>query len=243
MRLTDRIALVTGGAHRVGRAIALSLAERGCHLIIHYHASGQAAAETVAEIQVMRRRAAAVQADLSTSEGVAKLFRLVDEVFGGLDLLVNSAAVLLPKDLLEVGDEDWRQTVGLNLKGAFFCLQQAALRMRARGGGAIVNISDLAGLRPWKRFPLHSISKAGVEMLTQVAALALAPNIRVNAIAPGAVLKPAGMDDSRWQKITSALPLRRPGTPQDVARAVVFLFENDYVTGETLVVDGGGQWA
>lgn len=242
MELRDRIALVTGSAHRVGRAIALALAERGSHLVIHYHSAGQAAAETVAEIQAMGRRAASIQADLSTSSGVTSLFRMVDETFGGLDLLVNSAAVMLPRDLLEVSDEDWRQTVGLNLKGTFFCLQQAALRMRARGGGAIVNISDLAGRRPWKRFPLHSITKAAVEMLTQVAALSLAPDIRVNAVAPGPVLKPVGMNDSRWHKIASELPLRRPGTPQDIAHAVVFLLENDYITGETLVVDGGGQW-
>ncbi len=242
MELHDRIALVTGGAHRVGRAIALALAERGSHLVIHYHSAREAAAETVVEIRTMGRRAVSVQADLSTSSGVTALFRVVDETFGGLDVLVNSAAVLLPKDLLEVSDEGWRQTVGLNLKGSSFCLQQAALRMRSRGGGAVVNISDLAGRRPWKRFPLHSISKAGVEMLTQVAALSLAPDIRVNAVAPGPVLKPVGMNDSRWQKIASDLPLRRPGTPQDVARAVLFLLENDYITGETLVVDGGGQW-
>lgn len=242
MRLAGKVALVTGGAHRLGRAIALALADQGCDVVIHYHTSRQAAAETVAEIEARGRRAVAVQADLSGSEGVAQLFCRVDEVFGGVDLLVNSAAILIPKDLLRVSEADWRQTVGLNLKGAFFCLQQAAMRMRARGGGAVVNIADLAGLRPWKRFPLHSISKAGIEMLTQVAALALAPEIRVNAVAPGPVLKPSAMAEERWQKIGDALPLRRPGDPSDVARAVIFLFENDYITGETLVVDGGGQW-
>ncbi len=243
MDLRDRICLVTGGAHRVGRAIALALAQRGAHLIVHYHSAQQQAEETAAEIRAMGRRAVSARADLSASAGVAALFRVVDDTFGGLDVLVNSAAVLLPKALLDVSEEDWRQTVGLNLKGAFFCLQQAAARMRARGGGAIVNISDLAGRRPWARFPLHSISKAGIEMLTQVAALSLAPDIRVNAVAPGPVLKPVGMSDARWQAIASTLPLRRPGSPQDIAQAVLFLLENDYLTGETLVVDGGGQWA
>lgn len=243
MELHDRIALVTGSAHRLGRAIALALAQQGCHLVVHYHTGLEAAAETVGAIQAMGRRAVSVQADLSIFSGVHTLFRAVDETFGGLDVLINSAAVLLPKDLLEVNEEDWRQTMGLNLKASFFCLQQAARRMRLRGGGAIVNISDLAGLRPWRRLPLHSISKAGVEMLTQVAALSLAPDIRVNAVAPGPVLKPVGMSDARWQKIASDLPLRRPGTPQDITQAVLFLLENDYITGETLVVDGGGQWA
>ncbi len=243
MDLRDRICLVTGGAHRLGRVIALALAGRGGHLILHYHSADQEAQKTAAEIQSMGRRALAVRADLSTTAGVTELFDRVDDTFGGLDVLINSAAVLLPKGLLEVSEEDWRQTVGLNLKGAFFCLQQAARRMRARGGGAIVNISDLAGRRPWKRFPLHSISKAGIDMLTQVAALALAPDIRVNAVAPGPVLRPVGMSESRWQEIASQLPLHRPGSPQDVAQAVLFLLENDYITGETLVIDGGGQWA
>lgn len=242
MNLHERVCLVTGGAHRLGREIALALAGRGGHLIIHYHSSRQQAEETVAEIQALGRRALAVQADLSTTAGVTSLFDGVDAAFGGLDVLINSAAVLLPKNLLDVTEEDWRRTIGLNLKGAFFCLQLAARRMQPRGAGAIVNLSDLAGLRPWKRFPLHSISKAGVEMLTQVAALALAPEIRVNAVAPGPVLKPVGMSEARWLEIASQLPLRRPGSPQDITQAVLFLLENDYITGETLVVDGGGQW-
>jgi NAD(P)-dependent dehydrogenase (short-subunit alcohol dehydrogenase family) len=134
---------------------------------------------------------------------------------------------------------DWDQTLDLNLKGAFFCLQQAAKRMRI---GAIVNISDVIGRRPWKRFPVHSISKAGLEMLTQVASLALAPDIRVNAIAPGLVLRPSTMDPARWEALSAKSPLQRSGTPKDIVEAVLFLLKNDYITGETLVVDGGMQW-
>ena len=242
MELRGKIALVTGAGHRLGQSIALALAEKGCDLVVHYHRTSEEASQTVKEIEGQGVRAQAVSADLSQAEGLARLFRAVDEGCGGLDLLVNSAAVMRPAGLLTATEADWHQTIDLNLKAAFFCLQQAALRMRLRPeGGSIVNISDLAGLRPWPRFPIHSISKAGVEMLTRVAALALAPDIRVNAIAPGPVLKPETMSEARWQAIGQELPLHRPGSPSDVAQSVVFLFENDFITGETLVVDGGNQ--
>lgn len=239
MELAGKTALVTGAAHRVGRTIALALAERGCDLLVHFNRSEQEASETVALAERAGVRAAAAQADLSRHAGIEALFQTVDQVFDGLDLLVNSAAIMHAKDLLVVDQDDWDRTIDLNLRGPFFCIQMAAQRMRKRGKGAIVNISDVAGLMPWKRFPVHSISKAGIEMLTKVAARALAPEIRVNAVAPGPVLKPEGYDQPRWEKITQTVPLRRGGTPEDVAEAVVFLFENEFITGETLIVDGG----
>jgi NAD(P)-dependent dehydrogenase (short-subunit alcohol dehydrogenase family) len=239
MDLHGKLALVTGGAHRVGRAITLSLAEQGCDLLVHYHRAAQAAAQTAAEADRRGGRATCVAADLSTMEGIEQVFAAVDEKLGGLDVLVNSAAVFEPIPLLEATEETWRRTMDLNLRATAFCLQQAARRMRARGGGAIVNISDAAGHRPFRRYPLHSISKAGVEMLTRAAALELAPAIRVNAVVPGPVLKPEDMPESRWQSIAARSPLGRPGRPQDVARAVVFLLHNDYITGESLRVDGG----
>lgn len=241
MELEGKIALVTGSARRLGKAIALALAERGCRLMVHYHRSALEAKETLAELEALGVEAAVAAADLSSHAGVRSLFRAVDEAFDGLDVLVNSAANMLAVDLLEAAEADWDRSLGLNLKGAFFCLQQAAIRMRARGAGSIVNISDIAGLRPWPRYPIHSISKAGLEMLTKVAARALAPEIRVNAIAPGPVLRPSWLDDDRWRKITAALPLKRGGGPKNVTDAVVFLLENDFITGETVVVDGGRQ--
>jgi pteridine reductase len=241
VELRGKVALVTGSGHRLGRAIVLALAQEGCDCIVHYNRASSAAAQTVAEVQALGVRAIPVAAGLGQAEGIAALFRAVDEGFGGLDLLVNSAAIMKATPLLSASEADWNRTIDLNLKAAFFCLQQAALRMRTRGGGSIVNVCDVAGLRPWPRFPIHSISKAGVEMLTRVAALALAPDIRVNAVAPGPVLKPQGMTDARWQEIGQRLPLHRPGSPPDVAQSVVFLFENDFITGETLVVDGGDQ--
>jgi pteridine reductase len=239
--LADRVAIVTGGARRVGRAISGALAREGARLVVHYNRSAAAAEAAVTEARAGGANAIAIQADLSDRAAISGLFRAVDDAFGGVDILVNSAAILEPGDLLAVSEVDWERTIGLNLRGAFFCIQEAALRMKRRGGGAIVNISDVAGRRPWKRYPVHSISKAGVEMLTRVAALALAPEIRVTGVAPGPVLRPDGMSEDRWAKIATALPLRRPGTPDDVARAVIFLLRNDFITGEILPVDGGDE--
>lgn len=239
MQLEGKIALVTGAAHRLGRAIALTLAGEGCDVLIHFHRSGQQAEESLAQVERCGVRGALAQADLAHSDGVHALFEALDQAFGGLDLLVNSAAILERVDLLAASDQDWHSTVGLNLKGAYFCTQQAALRMRSRGSGAIVNISDTAAHRPWKLFPLHSISKTGLEMLTQVAAYALAPEIRVNAVVPGPALKPPWMSDERWKAILQKLPLSIPIPAEDVAQSVVFLMKNEYVTGHTLRVDGG----
>ncbi len=230
---------MTGGAHRIGHAIALALAREGCQLMIHFHQSSEAAEETAAEIRSLGTRAVVAQADLSGSEGVHQLFSALDTAFGGLELLVNSAAILERIDLLAATEDDWRRTVGLNLKGAFFTLQQAAVRMQARGGGAIVNVSDTAAHRPWPGYPLHCISKSGLEMLTQVAAARLAPSIRVNAVVPGPTAKPAWMAEPRWQAISQATPLGQGVEPEQVAQGVVFLMKNDYVTGHSLRVDAG----
>jgi NAD(P)-dependent dehydrogenase (short-subunit alcohol dehydrogenase family) len=241
--LQGKIALVTGAAHRLGRAIAVGLADRGCDVAVHYHASQEQAASTAAEIRSKGVRAIILQADLGNWPETRRLFGQFDREFDHLDVLVNSAAVMQPVGLLEATESDWQRTIDLNLKGAFFCLQEAARRMRTQGGGVIVNISDLAGRRPWLRFPIHSISKAGMEMLTQVAALALAPDIRVNAVAPGPVLRPTAMSIERWNRMGAALPTARPGQPEDVVRSVLFLLENEFITGETMAVDGGGQLA
>lgn len=241
MDLHGATILITGAARRLGRSIALELGAAGANLLIHHHASQAQAEATCAELRRMGVHAHSLQADLSSREGIEGLFDGVDRL-GGLSALVNSAAVMVPGDLLQVTEADWDQTLDLNLKAAFFVLQHAALRLRSAGGGVIVNIADIAGLRPWPRFPVHSISKAGVLALTQVAALALAPEIRVNAVVPGPVLKPDPMRDERWEALGRALPLRRTGSPADVARAVRFLMENEFVTGEALLVDGGNQF-
>ena len=239
MELTDKVAIVTGAAHRVGRAIALGLAARGANLVIHYHSSEPAAVETEQKAAGLGVRAVRVQADLRRPVDIVRLFEAADRTFGGVDVLVNSAASLEAQDFMSLSAEDWDHVLDLNLRGPFLCLQQAAQRMRARGGGAVVNISDTAAHWGWPRYPAHSVSKAGLEMLTRVAALALAPAIRVNAVVPGPVEKPPGMGAERWSSLGRALPLQRTGTAEQVAEAVVFCLENDYVNGEIIFVDGG----
>jgi pteridine reductase len=241
MDLHDKTILVTGSARRLGRAIALELAGAGAHLLVHHSASDSESKETCQAIRALGSRATAFRADLRDFRQIADLFEQVGRQ-GPLHGLVNSAAVMIRGDLLSTSEADWHATIDLNLKAAFFVLQQAALRIRQAGGGAIVNIADLAGVHPMPRFPIHSISKAGVLSLTEVAALALAPDIRVNAVVPGPVLKPDTMSEQRWRSFGRSLPVQRTGTPGDVARSVRFLLENDFITGETLFVDGGNQF-
>jgi NAD(P)-dependent dehydrogenase (short-subunit alcohol dehydrogenase family) len=241
MELPGKTALVTGGAHRVGREISIALAHAGCHLAIHYHHSEKAAKDTASTAQALGVNAAIFRADLRKADQIEGLFQLIDSQYGPLDILVNSAAIMKKVAFQKANEGDWYNTIDLNLKAPFFCIQKAAERMLINGAGAIVNISDIAGLRPWRDYPIHSVSKAGLEMLTKVAARTYAPEIRVNAVAPGPVLKPDEMSDARWQELGAALPLQHCGNAADVARAVIFLLENDFITGETLVVDGGNQ--
>ncbi len=238
-RLDGKVALVTGAAHRVGRGIALALAAAGAHVAVHYHTSGAAAAATVADLQALGVRAFAAQADQSDPAQAAGLIDAVLARFGRLDILVNSAAIMEPGDVLTLTPEAWDRSLAVNLRGPFLCAQRAARAMLAAGGGAIVNIADLAGLEPWTRYPQLSVSKAGVIMLTRVLARALAPTVRVNAVAPGPVAAPQGWNDARWRAVWEHTPLRREGTPTDVGAAVVYLAGAPYVTGVILPVDGG----
>jgi pteridine reductase len=244
MQLRDKIALVTGAAHRVGKFIALELAEAGAHVVVHYNTSEAQALATVEEIRQKGVRAIAVGGDLSRPESIDHLFQSAEAEFGGVDVLVNSAAVMERGDVLMLAPAEWQRTLAINLTAPFFCAQQAARSMLARHvgsgeAGVIVNIADLSALKPWAKYPAHSVSKAGVVMLTQVLAKALAPRIRVNAVAPGLVVKPPDWDEARWRAVGERALLKRAGSGYDVGRAVRFLIEQDYITGETLVVDGG----
>jgi NAD(P)-dependent dehydrogenase (short-subunit alcohol dehydrogenase family) len=238
MELRGKVAVVTGSAHRVGKAIALALASAGAHVVVHYRTSSESAA-TVAEIETRGVRAIGVAADLSDPAGATTVFEAAEREFGGVDILVNSAASFQSGNVLTMSPEEWQDTLNLNLSGPFFCAQLAARSMLQRGGGAIINIADLSGLQPWAKYPAHSVSKAGLLMLTKVLAKALAPTIRVNAIASGPVIKPPDWDEARWQAVGSRTLLKRPGSGYDVARAALFLLLEDYVTGTTMLVDGG----
>jgi pteridine reductase len=238
VELRGRNALVTGAGQRIGRAIAYGLIRRGVNVAIHYHHSEQGAKATAMEAEVALVKVARLKADLGDAGEAAHLAGRAAEALGGLDIAVCSAAIMERRALPEVGPADWDRVMNLNLRGTFFVAQGAAAAMAERGG-AIVALADIAAFQRWKHYPVHVVSKAAVVAMTEVLARSLAPKIRVNAVAPGAVLLPADWDDQARQKIVASTPLGRLGTPDDVVRAVLFLLENDYVTGTTLVVDGG----
>lgn len=238
MELRGRVALVTGAAHRVGRTIALALGARGARVAVHYHASPAPAEQTVRDIHAAGGEARAFPADLSAADEPARLVDDVAASFGALDVLVNSAAMMRRTPIGAVIPAEWDAMFALNLRAPFFAAQAAARHMAVRGG-VIVNIADLAAFETWTGYIPHGITKAGVVQMTRALAHALAPAVRVNAVAPGVVLLPEGWDPAAAKHLTDTTPLRRLGSPEDVASAVLYLIDADFVTGETIVVDGG----
>jgi pteridine reductase len=236
--LAGHVALVTGGAHRVGKSIALALAERGMRVAVHYHGADDAAKETVAELRNIGVDAQLFKADLSDVNTPALLIDAVVAHFCALHLLVNSAAIMQRTPVGDVSAEVWDAMFALNLRAPFF-LAQAAVPHLARVRGSIVNIADLAAFETWPAYVPHSITKAGIVQMTRGLAHALAPEVRVNAVAPGAVLLPDDWTEADAQRLIETTPLRTLGTPEDVAHAVCYLAEASYVTGETVIVDGG----
>jgi pteridine reductase len=240
VELGDRVALVTGAGRRLGRAIAVGLARRGARVGVHYNASADGARAAVEEIRSAGGDAEAFGADLTDATAAGPLIDRVGERWGGLDILINSAGIMQRTPVGSVTPAQWDQIFAVNLRAPFFMAQAAGQRMAERaGGGVIVNIADLAALETWSAYVPHGISKAGVVQMTRALAHALAPRVRVNAVAPGAVLLPSEWDAAAAEHLAATTPLRRLGAPEDVVQAVVYLIQADYVTGETLVVDGG----
>jgi pteridine reductase len=239
MELRGRVALVTGAGRRLGRELARALAGRGMTLGIHHRASSDGAQALRDEVEAAGGRAECFAADLADAEAARALPRRVVDAFGRLDVLVNSAAVMHRIGFEETTPEQYDAILDLNLRSVFFCTQGAAPALRA-ARGKVVNLADLAGVQPWPGFVTHSVSKAGVVMLTRVLARALAPEVTVNAIAPGAVLVPEEYDAEERERLARATPLGRLGSPDDVVAALLYLLEGgDFVTGEVLTVDGG----
>ena len=238
MELSGRVALVTGAGRRIGRTIALALGARGMRVAVHYHMTADGAAQTAREIAAQGAEARVLAADLRQPAAPARLIADVLAEFGALDVLVNSAAVMVRTPLGEVTPEAWDEMFALNLRAPFFCAQAAAPALRSRGG-AIVNIADLAGMETWPGYMPHGITKAGILHMTRALARVLAPAVRVNAVAPGSVLLPDDWGPDAAERLVNTTPLRRLGSPDDVAQAVLYLLEADYVTGHTVVVDGG----
>ncbi|MEL6405825.1 MAG: SDR family oxidoreductase [Chloroflexota bacterium] len=239
--LTDKVALVTGSARRVGRQIALELAGQGVNIVVHYNSSNDdAVRDTVRDIKSKGVDAIAIQANIADPEAIPPMMERIKEHFGRLDILVNSASVFPSRQFMDISVEEWDLAMNVNLRAPFLLTQHAARLMNDNEDrkGAIVNICDQGAFAPWPKRPHHGISKYGLWMLTQVSAVALAPHIRVNAIVPGPVLK-AGSTDEGWRKIGEGLPMRTTGNADDVGRAAVFLLSEDWLTGTKIEVNGG----
>ena len=226
----------------MGRAITLAVADAGLDVVVGFHGSAEAAREVVARVEGGGGRALAIRADLSTSAGAKSLAEAATTAWGRLDLLVNNASTFFATPFEEVGEEEWDRVMAVNLKAPFL-LTQATAPALAASRGSVVNIVDLSALRPWSSHPHHSVSKAALAHLTRVAARALAPRVRVNAIAPGSVLPEEGATPEAVRLAGARIPLGGWGTPEDVARAVVFLDRSPFMTGEVVVVDGGAHGA
>jgi pteridine reductase len=239
--LSGKVALVTGAARRVGASIARALHEAGASVLIHYRSSSDDAEALVAELNKVRPRSAALaECDLLQIAELPKLAAVATRTFGGLDILVNNASTFYPTPIGDIAEIDWEDLVGTNLKAPLFLAQAAAPALHERRG-LIINVADIHGLRPLRRYPVYSLAKAGLIMLTRSLARELGPHVRVNAIAPGPVLWPEeGLDKALQEKITARTALKRLGAPDDVARSCLFFATAaPYVTGQILAVDGG----
>ena len=233
MNIRGKVALITGSAKRIGREIALEFARRGARIAVHYR-SGEAEAK-----QVAGRDGAASHADLRDGAAVENMFLGIEATFGGLDILINSASVFSPATADDATPAHWDLQMDINAKAPFFLAQRAARLMRARGAGKIINIADVAGELIWQAYVPYSVSKAALIAVNRGLAKAFAPDIQVNAVAPGPVLFPDYYTEEQKQAAIDRTLLKRAGSPQDIVNAVMFLIENDYITGEIIHVDGG----
>jgi len=227
------IALVTGAAHRLGKTFALTLARHGFDIILHYNQSSDEATQTKAEIESVGRRVTLAQADLTQPTEIKSLTSTLES----LQVLVNSAAFMPSGNVDLLSLENWDQSLDLNLRAPFLLAQAVSQKMTE--GGLIVNITDVGAQKAWSRYPSYTVSKAALDSLTKILARALAPRIRVNAIAPGFVLQSDIVPTEEWERLIKRLPLKRPARTEEIASALEFLLQNEYITGQTIVVDGG----
>jgi NAD(P)-dependent dehydrogenase (short-subunit alcohol dehydrogenase family) len=239
MRIENSIALVTGSARRIGRAITLELARRGARVVVHYRSSEDDARRTLDEVRRIGAEGAMFQADLTVDEDRARLFEGIRDEWGALDILVNSASVFESRRFDETTPDFWDSQMDANARAPFFVAQAAARLMKGREGAKIINIADPAGELIWPQYLAYSISKSALLGLNRGLAKALAPGIQVNAVAPGPVHFPENYTDDQKRAAIERTVLKRAGSTDDVVRAVIFLIENDYITGEVLHVDGG----
>lgn len=238
MELRGRVALVTGAGHRVGRAIAVALGARGMRVAVHYNATADGARETLRQVESLGGSGSIVSADLTRADSAEALVSAVTATFGALDILVNSAAVMVRTPFGAITAQQWDDIMALNLRAPFLLAQAAAPHLR-KARGVIVNIADLAAFETWPGYLPHGISKSGVVHMTRALARVLAPEVRVAGVAPGTVLLPEHWDPAAAEHLRQTTPLDRAGSPDDVTRTVLFILDSDYLTGETIIVDGG----
>lgn len=234
--LEGRVALVTGGAKRIGRSIIEKLASEGADIVINYASSKPDAESLAADIRKLGRRALAIPANVSIKQEVQQMFQKIEGEFSRLDVLVNNAGMFSAADFLDLTEEQWDAIMSTNLKAQFLCAQAAAPLLKRSGHGRIINISSLGGMLPWPKFTHYCVSKAGVIMLTRCMARALAPEILVNSVAPGTIQFPGEDPDEEYIK---RAPLHRTGKGSEIADAVFFFATTEFVTGQILAVDGG----
>jgi|HubBroStandDraft_1064217.scaffolds.fasta_scaffold00813_9 pteridine reductase len=239
--LSGKTALITGAARRVGAQIARVLHGAGANVVLHYRSSAEDAAQLAQELNAVRPTSAVLaECDLLDVAQVKTLPASAQQAFGGLDILVNNASTFYPTPVGDITEIDWDDLIGTNLRAPLFLAQAAAPLLHERAG-LIINIADIHGLRPLRRYPVYSIAKGGLIMLTRALARELGPHVRVNAVAPGPVMWPEdGLDEALQAKITQRTALKRTGSPEDVARVCLFFATGaPYVTGQILCVDGG----
>lgn len=242
MEIKGKVALVTGGAVRVGQALSLGLAGAGAHVVVHYNRSSGPAEETAAQARQLGVEALPVPADLSDPQTAVDLARAALDHFGRVDILVHAASPFVATSLAELRLEVWRKLMGVVAESFALLAQQLAPGMVQRGEGAIVAILDRGVFDPWPEYLAHSAAKSALWAVARSLAVGLAPQVRVNGVVPGPVLPPPGLSEARYQKSADSTLLGRWGSPQDVLDAVLFLIRSDYVTGEALFVDGGERW-
>ncbi len=242
MDLKGKTALVTGGAHRVGKAITMALAKEGANVVINYRSSDKEAIETAQEAAALGVETLIVQADISNSDQVEGMVRRAKEKFGGVDVFVNSASPFIKTPFPTTDYTQWHHVIDTIINGSFYCANAIAPLMLEKGDGAMIFIVDLSALEPWPNFAAHSVSKAAMLALSRQLALELAPSVRVNAIAPGPVLPPPDYSDQKIKRTAQKTLLNRWGTANDVAQTVVFLAKSDYITGDLIAVDGGERF-
>jgi len=232
-----KIAVVTGAGHRVGAIIAKSIVQLGYTLILHYYSSEVEAKELAEDLRKSDGISYPFQADLTKEMDIKRLWKFVDELKGDPKLLINSASIMPMKKIGYLNKDDFDRIMALNLRAPLLCSQEAVKRMKS--GSLIINISDIASVLGWTGYPLYSISRAALDSLTRIMAKEFAPEIRVNGIAPGLILPPDGMESSDWEKLILKVPLRRSANEDELRMTIRYLIENNYITGQTLILDGG----